>query len=753
MNQIVHNPIIRYTLITERSPYPDNLLLPPLCNTSMPIFPYLGRYPKNLDCFAIGGDYYTSSLLHGLRIGYTFNVCYLDSFLNNPLEAVYDGIDTIQLLFISLSDKKNIQSLYDVLSKNHHDSIYYQCINMDWSEKLAKLPNFIVSHFDFSLALFNKIDQYIPLDILNRNETFSVPKDASSFDKGGFFSPTQVNTFTIQGNIFGNYGGVLVDDNMTAEESLERATAEREDAQAFKDEFKRQQEFVEQIQQIDFITGTMKKENSDSQVSSADNIYTPLIIAAPFNSPTLNAFFKKKIVGNDALNETIKVYKILLNSEQSKNYTHVIEADGIDSAILMQNLPLGMSLSKRRLSFLDNTAFLHASITNSPYIRLPIIGKSIYNELSFISPKAGRQLIRGGDVTKIKKKIKDIGNIIPSKTMSPEFLEHLKIRDSQIVAITDMPIEWTNIDGIPLCFSHDVCRIPETPLGGVMSHYMYDSFTYFDIPTNILEKTLVVFGCTDGKFSQWQQRAVELKQALGFEICICTSVKQFVKQIKDKSPQFLIIDSHGDTDIDKNESYVMLGDEKLTPSDIVDNDIYVPLVFLSACNTAPTYGSINILANAFFQNGSISVTSSYLPLQINTSSVLYLRLLTQLAQCSKKCIHKNWLAFVSHIFRTSMIMSPYTSAWLDEKSLQNTRQKEEVERMSRSMFFSERRKIYDLMKVGFDANGKHYDIDSILPEYMFYSNLGRSDLIYFDSWKKEQEKKVMNKIENQKDGS
>lgn len=740
MSQVKHNPIIRYVFITERSSAPADLRLPPLCNTSLPIFPYLGRYPKNLDSFAFGESYYTLSLLHGVRMGYRFDVCYLDSFLENPQGNIYDHIDTIQLLFISLSDNKNIQPLYDVLSKKHHDSIYYQCINMDWSKQLSCLPNFINSPQDFPKSLFSKIEQYIPLEMLQKHETFSVPINTSEFALESFFIPTQINALTIQCSIFGNFGDILFNNNIKSEEEAKEAIRQP-------NEFKRQQVFIEQIKIIDFLTGELKKENSSFHISSADSIYTPLIISAPFNSPDLNAFFKVRKKSDNEFEEIMKAYSIIINSEQTENYTHAMDVDSIDRNILEQNLPSAIMLTKRRLNFLDNTGFLHASITNSPYIRLPIIGKSIYNKLFYLSATMGKQLIKGGKTHKIKKKTQDIGDIIPKKTMSDEFLEYLKDRDSQIVAITDIPIEWVNIDGVPLCFSHDICRIPETPLGGVMAHYMHNNLTPFDIPVDILEKTLVVFGCTDENFAKWQSAVVLLQPKLGYEIVICTSVKQFVKQIKEKKPLFLIIDSHGDTDVEKKESYVMLGDEKLTPADIADNNIHVPLVFLSACSTAPTFGSTNIIANAFFQNFSLSVTSSYLPLGIDTSSVVYLRLLSQLAQCSKKCIHKNWLSFVSHIFRTSIIMSPYTSAWLDGGLKDDTRQKEEVERMAKSMYFYKRREVYNEMKEGFDANGKHYDIDSVLPEYMFYSNLGRSDLVYFDSWKNEQTKKIKNTIE------
>lgn len=51
-----------------------------------------------------------------------------------------------------------------------------------------------------------------------------------------------------------------------------------------------------------------------------------------------------------------------------------------------------------------------------------------------------------------------------------------------------MPFEWIMIDNIPLGFTHDICRIPETPNGGIMAQYMHNSFWDFEIPINILEK-------------------------------------------------------------------------------------------------------------------------------------------------------------------------------------------------------------------------------------------------------------------------
>ncbi len=151
-------------------------------------------------------------------------------------------------------------------------------------------------------------------------------------------------------------------------------------------------------------------------------------------------------------------------------------------------------------------------------IRLPLIGKSIYDLLSSMSLVDGTMLVSEGNVCEIRNKISEIGKLISENIISAELQETIKNRDSQLVVITDMPFEWIMIDNIPLGFTHDICRIPETPNGGIMAQYMHNSFWDFEIPINILEKTLVVFGCTDEHFSLWQQLVVEMQQELHFEM-------------------------------------------------------------------------------------------------------------------------------------------------------------------------------------------------------------------------------------------
>ena len=58
----------------------------------------------------------------------------------------------------------------------------------------------------------------------------------------------------------------------------------------------------------------------------------------------------------------------------------------------------------------------------------------------------------------------------------------LKECTKQIVAITDLPIEWLPLDGIPLGFTHDICRIAEFPLEGNLMHYVVNEVQKYRVP-------------------------------------------------------------------------------------------------------------------------------------------------------------------------------------------------------------------------------------------------------------------------------
>lgn len=301
-----------------------------------------------------------------------------------------------------------------------------------------------------------------------------------------------------------------------------------------------------------------------------------------------------------------------------------------------------------------------------------------------------------------------------------------------------MPVEWITIKGVPLSFSHDVCRIPETPLGGCLNHFQINNTVQYVIEENIFEKILVIFGSDEPLFLEWRKIVEGFKKELKFKTANCATIEEVSNAISKYKPDILIFDCHGGYDSNDVSTYLMIRDEKLTSKIIIDKGIVAPIVFLSACGTAPSYGFFNSIAQGFFEAGALTVTTTFLPVEINKSSIIYVRLLYKLKAAIENNIHKNWLEFVSHIVRTSSVLEAFMASMEKEEAPS----KEVSMILTELLAFSKRRGIYRNMdaKLKEISSKNNNAFSNQIPEYLFYSNLGRPDLIYFKKWVNEKRK-------------
>ena len=151
------------------------------------------------------------------------------------------------------------------------------------------------------------------------------------------------------------------------------------------------------------------------------------------------------------------------------------------------------------------------------------------------------QLAYSKDRMAYDKAIHKVGEIMAEKLLAPKTAKMLEKMPAQIVAMTDLPIEWMEVNGIPLGFTHDVCRMPETPASGMLTHYGIARFSsLYRIPEDILTKTLVVYGCRDEAFKEWQDKADICASALGAKTEICLSLKAFEDAVKKHQPEMAL---------------------------------------------------------------------------------------------------------------------------------------------------------------------------------------------------------------------
>jgi len=709
---------IQYNLIASGSPLISSFVPPDAFKNE--VVEFIQRCPLDLIQINSALSFYELTKRTLWNEGYHLNVINIQDF--NQVITEFTSFQQIQLFFLD-GTKNNHIELYHRLMKYDNELQFFYFYKKQYDSdtiKIVKTPQEfiegVVLHQDSLLKRMNISDLKLHP---------SVGIEYNDYNKFYYFVPTQGNYNTLN-NLTGNFCGILLPKNK--EELTEKQYEESIVANKKKYTFDRQQSFVSQIENIDFFNLLCYKEGLIKQTSGVEPILSSLIIILPFHNPDL-----KKLYQNDPIVDSFQV-------EQTENYINLIQRK---DTISFEMQMAGMQFSRERISYLDDVAFLHSSFSFSPIVRFPMKGKSVYRELSFFKTDNFPNFSRPKNRKKINKMISNFGKALKNQILSKELEHTLKNRNGQIVCISDLPIEWLLVDGIPLSFTHDICRLPETSLHGLMSFYTSNTTLTYSIPENVLGKTLVIMGTNEEGFKIWQDQVYELCKTKKFIIRECKTLEQVKDAVHEIGPDILIFDCHGGYEKSTRTTHLHIGDEILDGTFVIEHKITAPIVFLSACGTAPTYGTINPVTNAFFEVGAISVTSTYIPVSVHSASLLYIRVLNKLDYASKKIIHKNWLEFISHVIRTSSINDAYLIA-MDKKSDINEIEwvSSNTQSLTESLLFSKRRELYQEMNQiisKLTGDNRNYFSETI-PEYLLYSNQGRGDLILFDNWVKEHKK-------------
>lgn len=707
---------IQYIIISKGSPL-VSFILPPETFSNTGVLKFIKQCPIDLFQLNDSINYFEMAQRINYTNGYDVQIINDENFTS--FKPIIDSFNKIQLFFINTNIVEHIDIYKELNTKS--GLRYFNFFNTNNST--LGMPNTVKNPLEFITQLVQN-QENITRD-LKLSQFEICPKVAVEYKKYNdflYFIPSESNYFLIN-KIIGNF---CDNGELSEEEEKELLALKSKNAIEGANLFERQNLFLKQISRIDFFRSLCYSNEIIFQASSCEPILSPIIIIAPFHHPDLKESINDPIVSN------------ALQTEQSSNYVSTAS----------QKLPLKMILAggeiiQHRLSYLDDVGFLHSSFSFSPVIRLPLKGRSIYKEISFFGKNSFTHLGNPKTRKKIKKMISKVGRTLSKEILSPELQKTIKERNGQIIAISDLPVEWIEIDSIPLAFTHDICRLPETSLHGLMALYVMNNMFEFSVPKNIMEKTLVIFGCSSTNFKVWQSEAKALAKERGFHTKECESLEDIKKVIEELKPIFLIFDCHGGYDEITKSTYLEIGNEKLDGDYIIKNNISAPLIFISACGTAPTYGACNTIANAFFEIGALSVTTTYLPIAIESGSILYLRILNKLDLVSTQPIHKNWLEFVCHVIRTSAINEAVMHAINLRKASPVALMEINAKALTEVLHFFKRRDVYD----NFDLEikklvGSEFNyFSSVIPEYLFYSNLGRSDLVLFESWKEEYEKK------------
>jgi hypothetical protein len=265
------------------------------------------------------------------------------------------------------------------------------------------------------------------------------------------------------------------------------------------------------------------------------------------------------------------------------------------------------------------------------------------------------------------KIFKDVQNAIAS-CIPNEFLSRMDRPGESIRLISDMPLEWVPIRGLPLGLRSNVSRIPTTPGDLLLRSCLNQSMLL--IQASDLSNILIVNAFhPDDKLEGLLRRAVGVMEesvgptqgnrgpASSITWRNVLNKKQFIEVLNAFNGGLMVFDGHGSHDNWRNTGDLWIGSNKINLWELGQDIRIPPIVLLSACDTHPADASHASTANAFLAGGAISVLGSLLPLEASRAAVMIARLIFRLRMFIDIMIRAHsaidWTTVISGMLRMS----------------------------------------------------------------------------------------------------
>lgn len=706
---------IQYTLITPHTSYQVNDFF----DIALGL---LREFPKDLLQLEDSTNYFERSYQTGIKKG--INLYMLPNMMfggttdeNYSIFETYSGLFNKDLVKVFLVDKEidNHEKIAELIKKCKFGYYVFigdpkeeNAILYDSSKAFTNGHELITLILGDMAAINSEIKKVYGIEI----EPFNFLSNPKA-DKINFYHPTLYakTNYYILNQILANFW-------------LKRPSEPKKE----EIKFKNAQRASIQMQQSRIIDGLHEVIHLKQPVTPIEPILSSMIIIAPFHFPRYG-----KLLGKEFQSKKEKMLFRASQTEQLPDYSYGIEED-MANYLNPEQIGMALAMVTKRLLLLDFLGYLHAQFNYSPVYRLPLAGKSLNMDLSHFQRAFPNK-------KSAIKKIGKIGDLLKKQLFHEEFIELLRERDGQLVFISDLPMEWMKLGEYPLCLTHDICRIPEFNFSSLLNNYVHNQRLNFRIKPDILKRTLIIHCASDDEDDMHEIFGLyaALQGTLGYTSIVCKTVIEVSDAVKKHKPDLLIFDCHGDFDENNLSSFLVIDDENdilLTGGDVIKHQITAPLVIISACSTMPNYGYVKFLSDAFFQAGAFAVTATFLPIKMGDAAALIIRLLNNLKQQETKTIFSNWLAFVSHTLRSTLIFETIRVERERNNLFEDIDQQKVAEILLELMVFSKRETAFENLKTYLITINPTINtlFESLELEWLSYTTIGRADLIFFEKW-------------------
>jgi len=271
----------------------------------------------------------------------------------------------------------------------------------------------------------------------------------------------------------------------------------------------------------------------------------------------------------------------------------------------------------RELAALSSIGLLYALGGRNPYVRLRNTPTGQYDIQARALIAYFEDMEELNKIPQFTAKLADVTGLLQS-SFTPGLLPIVRKHGSRIKLLSDLPMEWVPLDGVPLCVRSKYSRLPVTPGNGLIAHAavrQYDIEINADnlsvmvvnalLPSDPLYRTGRFLRDILDRYTAVAGASVHYEEIGGRD--------RFLSAIAERKPHILIFYGHGKYDAKEMAGGLKIGRETLYAYELGRLAWHPPVVILGACETQVLHGSHLNMANLFLSTGSLSVIGTYFP--------------------------------------------------------------------------------------------------------------------------------------------
>jgi len=252
-----------------------------------------------------------------------------------------------------------------------------------------------------------------------------------------------------------------------------------------------------------------------------------------------------------------------------------------------------------------------------------------------------------------------------AKALGEERIKLIEGEAGPIKLVTDSPMEWLKIDGLPLSLARDCSRINATP-GNVAMAELAKTQAVNLMPEALTRPLVLSSFAEDDPLKDVVRDGLQViknsaGQTIAHDFRRVYSVDEFVDTLNAYNGAILVVDAHGYANSEEPIGGIVIGGEKLDVWHLRNKVRVPPIVILSACDThSADAGTHATVGNGFLVLGATTVLATMLPIGGLGAAMFIARFIFRLEEFLPAALSAmqralSWTEVVSGMLRMTLV--------------------------------------------------------------------------------------------------